>query len=288
MGEQEGTMEISYYPGCALHGSAREYDESTRAVAGLLGVELRELPDWNCCGASSAHASSEGLAFDLANRNLLIAREQGMDLVVPCAACFSRLKAALTEADSRNGDSAKGSLRVLSLPDLFLSPALLDRLAAHEKRSLQGLKAVCYYGCLLVRPPKVTGTAHHEFPETMERLMGIIGVEALPWSHKTDCCGGSLALTRTDIVLNLTGRLLDEARRAGAEAVVVACPLCQSNLDSRQADIAAGGGPRFDMPIFYFTELIGLSLNHRDALRWLRRHLVDPRGLLASKGLILR
>lgn len=281
-------MEISYYPGCALHGSAREYDESTKAVAGLLGASLRELPDWNCCGASSAHASSEALAFDLANRNLLIARKQGMDLVVPCAACFSRLKAALAEADARDGGGPKGDLRVLSLPDFFLSPGLFDALASREKRSLQGLKAVCYYGCLLVRPPKITGAAHHEFPEGMERLMGLIGVEALPWSHKTDCCGGSLVLTRTDIVLKLTGRLLDEARKAGAEAVVVACPLCQSNLDSRQADIAARGGPRFDMPIFYFTELIGLSLNHRDAPRWLRRHLVDPTKVLASKGLTLR
>jgi len=281
-------MEFSYYPGCALHGSAREYDESTKAVAGLLGVSLHELPDWNCCGASSAHALSADLAFDLANRNLLIAREQGMDLVVPCAACFSRLKAALAEVDSRKRGSAKGSLRVLSLPDLFLSQGLFDALAAREKRSLQGLKAVCYYGCLLVRPPKVTGATHHEFPETMERLMGLIGVEALPWSHKTDCCGGSLVLTRTDIVLDLTGKLLHEARIAGAEAVVVACPLCQSNLDSRQADIAESGGPRYDMPIFYFTELIGLSLNHKDAPRWLRRHLVDPARVLASKSLLLR
>ena len=280
-------MEISYYPGCALHGSAREYDESTKAVAGLLGMSLRELPDWNCCGASSAHALSADLAFDLANRNLLIAREQGMDLVVPCAACFSRLKAALAEAESRNG-GAKRSLRVLSLLDLFLSQGLFDAIASREKHSLQGLRAVCYYGCLLVRPPKVTGAAHHEFPETMERLMGLIGVEALPWSHKTDCCGGSLVLTRTDIVLDLTAKLLDEAKKAGAEAVVVACPLCQSNLDSRQADIVAGGGPRFDMPIFYFTELIGLSLNHKDAPRWLRRHLVDPTRVLASKSLLLR
>jgi heterodisulfide reductase subunit B len=280
-------MEISYYPGCALHGSAREYDESTRAVAKLLGAELRELPDWNCCGASSAHASSEALAFDLANRNLSIARQQGMDLVVPCAACFSRLRAALSEADSLK-EGQKGNLRVLSLPDFFLSAGLLDALASCEKRSLQGLKAVCYYGCLLVRPPKVTGAAHHEFPQGMDRLMELIGVETLPWSHKTDCCGGSLALTRTDIVLALTGRLLEEARRAGAEAVIVACPLCQSNLDSRQHDIASGGGTRYDMPIFYFTELIGISLNHKDASRWLKRHLVDPTKVLASKGLSLR
>ena len=281
------TMEVSYYPGCALHGSAREYDESARAVAGLLGVDLRELPDWNCCGASSAHATDEKLAFDLANRNLSIARREARDLVVPCAACFSRLKAAMSESEFTNKGPQK-ELRVLSLLDLVFASGVVETLVSQKRRSLQGLKVVCYYGCLLVRPPRVTKAEHHEFPEGMDRLMELLGVTSLPWSHKTDCCGGSLVLTRTDIVLALTGKLLEEARRAGAEAMVVACPLCQSNLDSRQQDITDKTGMRYDMPIFYFTELIGLSLEHKDASRWLKRHLVDPTKVLASKGISAR
>lgn len=277
------TTLVSYYPGCALHGTAREYDESTKAVAGLLGVELLELPDWNCCGASSAHATEEGLATDLACRNLTIARQQGRDLVVPCAACYSRLKAA---EQGCVGAGLGDGIRVVSLLDFLSSPGLLDALAARKGRSLDGLKTVSYYGCLLVRPPKTTGAGHHEFPRAMDRLMDAIGVTALPWSHGTDCCGGSLVLTRTDIVLTLTARLLDEARAAGAEAVVVACPLCQSNLDSRQADIFHKTGRRYDLPILYFTELIGLYLGHGEAPRWLRRHFVDPLKWLASKGFL--
>ncbi len=277
--------DASYYPGCALHGTAREYDESTKAVADTLGVVLRELPDWNCCGASSAHVTDEKLALDLAGRNLAIARHEGMDLVVPCAACYSRLKAAQREDEGRETGEGDG-LRVLSLLDFFSLPKLLDTLSSRMKRSLAGVKVVCYYGCLLVRPPKTTCAGHHEFPQNMDRLMEAIGITSLPWSHKTDCCGASLVLTRTDIVLALTGKLLDEAVKAGAEAVVVACPLCQSNLDSRQEAILKTMGRNYEMPVFYFTELIGLSLGHKDSPRWFKRHIVDPTKLLASKGLL--
>ena len=147
-------MKVSYYPGCSLHGTAREYDESTRAVARPSGSSFEELPDWSCCGASSAHATDVALAHGLAGRNLAIAKVQGMDLVVPCAACYSRLKAA-EAAPSRSGrpDQDKG-LRVLSLLEFLASPDFLDAMAGLVKRPLEGLKVVSYYGCLLVRPPE--------------------------------------------------------------------------------------------------------------------------------------
>jgi len=277
-------MKASYYPGCALHGTALEYDESARAVAGLLDVELVELPDWNCCGASSAHATDEVLALNLAVRNLTIAGTQGMDLIVPCAACYSRLKAAERKISGDGGRD--NSFRVLNpLEFLFLS-GLSVRLQELVKRPLTGLKAVCYYGCLLARPPDVTGAKQYEHPEEMDRLIQLMGAEPIPWSYKTDCCGGSLVLTRTDIVMRLTGTLFEKAIEAGAEAIVVACPLCQSNLDSRQEEISRESGNHYELPIFYFTELIGLAMGHRDADKWFRRHFVDPRKLLASKGLV--
>jgi heterodisulfide reductase subunit B2 len=279
-------MRVSYFPGCALHGTAREYDESTKAVAQLLGVELCELPDWNCCGASSAHATDETLAIAIAGRNLAIARRLDMDLVVPCAACYSRLKAAERDRDSDKPMAQEGHLRVESLLDFFFSSGLTETVARLNKRPLKGLKVVCYYGCLLVRPPKVTGEKHHENPESMDKLMELLGAQPVPWPYKTDCCGASLVLTRTDIVLTLTGNLLENARKAGAEAIVVACPLCQSNLDSRQEDIFRKTGKRYDLPVFYFTELIGIGLGHKDAPKWLKRHFVDPMRLLASKGLV--
>ena len=277
-------MKASYYPGCALHGTALEYDESTRAVAKLLDLELVELPDWSCCGASSAHATDENLARDLAARNLSIAEGQGMDLIVPCAACYSRLKAA--EKKLQADRKADGGFRVLNpLEFLFLSGLSL-RLQELIKRPLTGLKVACYYGCLLVRPPGVTGAAHHEYPEEMDRLMELVGAEPVPWSYKTDCCGGSLVLTRTEIVMRLTTRLFERAVEAGAEAMVVACPLCQSNLDSRQEELSRETGNHYELPVFYFTELIGLAVGHANVNTWLRRHFVDPRQLLAAKGLI--
>jgi heterodisulfide reductase subunit B len=277
-------MKASYYPGCALHGTALEYDESTRAVAALLDVELVELPDWSCCGASSAHATDEALAIDLPARNLSIAEAQGMDLVVPCAACYSRLKTAERKT---SGDGARdGGIRVLNPLEFLLAAGLSAKMEGLLKRPLTGLKVVCYYGCLLVRPPDVTGTKGYEHPEEMDRLIELTGAEPVPWSYKTDCCGGSLVLTRTDIVMHLAGRLFEKAVEAGAEAIVAACPLCQSNLDSREEEIARRSGSRYGLPVFYFTELIGLAMGHRDADKWLRRHFVDPRKLLASKGLV--
>jgi heterodisulfide reductase subunit B len=279
-------MKVSYYPGCALHGTAIEYDESTRAVSAMLGVDLIELPDWSCCGASSAHATDESLADALAGRNLQIARASGMDLVVPCAACYSRLKAAESALDGNGTETAGRKMRVLSLLEFFFTSGLTEQVAARIKRSLGGLKLVCYYGCLLVRPPRVTGAKHYEYPEEMDKLMELLGAESLPWSYKTDCCGGSLVLTRTDITIELTRRLFDHAARAGAEAIVVACPLCQSNLDSRQEEIARKTGTQYQLPVLYFTELVGLALGHPDAPKWFKRHFVDPVRLLVAKGLM--
>ena len=231
-------MKASYYPGCALHGTALEYDESARAVAKLLDVELVELPDWNCCGASSAHATDEALAFNLAVRNLTIAGTQGMDLIVPCAACYSRLKAAERKISGDGG--RESSFRVLNpLEFLFLSGPSV-RLQELVKRPLTGLKVVCYYGCLLVRPPDVTGAKQYEHPEEMDRLIGDLSGQSRSLVVQDRLLRRESVLTRTDIVMRLTGKLFEKAIEAGAEAIVVACPLCQSNLDSRQEEISPG------------------------------------------------
>jgi heterodisulfide reductase subunit B len=260
-----------------------EYDESTKAMSALLGVELCELPDWNCCGASSAHVTDDSLAHNLVARNLAIAEKEGLDVVVPCAACYSRLKGGEREMEA---GGKKLPFRILSLLELLVDDDLADRIKGMIKRPLTGLKMVSYYGCLLVRPPKVTGAKKYENPEEMDRLLSLMGAEMIPWSYKTDCCGGSLVLTRTDIVRRLIRKLFDKALEAGAEAIAVACPLCQSNLDTRQEEISSEAGKKYDLPILYFTELIGLSLGHPDAGKWWKRHFVDPTKLLASKGLI--
>jgi len=284
-------MKVSYYPGCSLDGTAREYGESTEAAAAALGVELQELADWNCCGASSAHATSDRLALALPARNLAIADRAGQDLVVPCAACYSRLKAA--ERALRDGadvdgveDGYQGSFQIRHLSDFFWDDVGPAAIAAKRVKSLAGLSPVCYYGCLVTRPPRNTGVTDADNPEAMDRVVQALGASVLPWAYKTDCCGSGHVLTLPDVAHRLIRKLLDMAAEAGADCIVCGCPMCQGNLDSWQEVISRETGKDYHVPIFYFTELLGLAFGHPDADRWFGRHRVDPRPLLSARGLI--
>jgi len=283
-------VKVSYYPGCSLHSTGLEYGESTQEVCKILGIELEELPDWNCCGASSAHCTDEVLAIELATRNLVMAEEAGLDLVIPCAACFQRFKVAekhITEGKEPAIETPyQGKVPIKHLLDFLVEEENLKVIKEKIKKPLNGLKAVCYYGCLITRPPKVTDAKHYENPQAMDELLSLLGVEVYPWSYKTDCCGGSLMLSRPDIVAQLSGKLIQMAEDAGVDCVATACPLCQANLDTKQAAISKNLGREVRFPTFYFTELLGLALGSGEADKWLRRHIVDPRDLLKSKGLL--
>ncbi len=278
-------MRISYYPGCSLHGTAIEYDQSLKAVAERLGIELVELPDWNCCGASSAHALDFTLAKNLAARNLAIAERQGMDLVVPCAACYSRLQAAKEEV-KEDRQQIKYAFKILTILELLNMEEVATKIATLVKNPLQGLKIVPYYGCLLVRPPRFTKAKNFENPKEMDYLLKIIGAEVVTWSYKTDCCGGSLILTEKDIVLPLVQKIIGQALAAGAEAIAVACPLCHSNLDTRQKEIVQRAGAAYEIPIFYISELIGLALGDKDSRKWWKKHFISPARILEKRALI--
>ena len=283
-------MKVSFFPGCSLEGTAREYGESIEAVCESLDVELQELSDWTCCGASSAHSTNEYLSIALPARNLFKAEEAGRDLVTPCAACFSRLKTAEKalsgEPKVNVGINLKRETNIQHILEFFSREDFAERIEKQIKAPLKNLKAVSYYGCLLVRPPQVANAEHWEDPQRMDILISRLGGESVFWPYKTECCGGSLVLTRVDIIHRLNGRLLDMAREAEADCIVTACPLCQANLDTRQEEIAAKRGVRYDIPVFYFTELMGLAFGNKGAGKWLSRHFVDPRPLLRSKELI--
>lgn len=284
-------MNVSYYPGCSLHGTAREYGESVEAVAHLLGIEFQELDDWTCCGASSAHATNDALAVALPARNLLIADRAGVDLVVPCAACFQRFKVAEKELLAGKGivgspDEYKGDFNIKYIVDFFWEYVGEKTLREKVKKPLTGLTPVCYYGCLSVRPPRITGARNPENPRAMDNIIKSLGADVKDWSYKTDCCGGSLMFTRPDIAKKLTAKLLDMAGEAGADCIVTGCPICQSNLDSRQKEISVDSGRKHDMPVFYFTELMGLAFGDPSVKKWLGRHMVDPWPLLEQKELI--
>jgi len=277
-------MKVSYYPGCSLEGTAADYAASIAGVTPLLDLELAELEDWNCCGASAAHSLSHRLAYELPARNLALAKKTGLDVVVPCALCFNRLKAAEKEAQEKTGEPLSGG-KIWDLLEFLTQPAFLQKLAKKVQRPLKGLKAVGYYGCLASRPPAITDKKDYENPQEMERLLTVLQAEPIDWSYKTDCCGAGLALARPDLVDTLVGRLYDRALAAGADCFVVSCQMCQANLDMSQERISKKAGKKYYLPVFYFTELIGLALQHPQVDAWLARHLVDPRPLLQQRGL---
>jgi heterodisulfide reductase subunit B len=273
--------EIGYYPGCALHAGAGEYDSSTRAVAAALGLRLREIEGWRCCGASAAHQTSSALAVDLPLANLALAARNGTATVTaPCAACFSRLRAAQSEA----ADRAPEGMRVQHLLHTLLE-AGTEAIRARATRPLGGLRVACYYGCLLTRPPAVTGAPNPEYPMEMDRLVEALGAQPVEWSYKTECCGAGHTVVRPDLVVRLVGRLLRNAQAAGAEALVVACPLCHHNLEARQEEAAAAAGLP-PTPVLYFTQLMALAFGLPEQYAGLDRMLVDPRPLLRLRGLL--
>jgi len=283
-------LRYAYYPGCSLEGTAREYGLSVCAVCSHLGIELAEIPDWSCCGASSGHSTSRWLACTLAGRNLALAEGMGMDIAVACPACYIRLRKAHHEIKS--DDSLREEIsRLMAVPyqakhrtrhllDIIGNDVGLENLKNKVVKPLNGMKLAAYYGCYLVRPPEIVAFDDPENPQCLDTLLDTLGAEARDWSGKVDCCGGSLSLSKRQIARQLVDELVEMARRAGAEAMVTACPLCHANLEMRQT-----GTDGNKIPVFYFTELIGLALGIAEARSWLKRHLVSPSGLLASYGL---
>ncbi|MCK5564206.1 MAG: heterodisulfide reductase subunit B, partial [Planctomycetes bacterium] len=235
-------MKIGYYPGCSLHSTGIEYDMSTRQVCNALDIELVELKDWVCCGSSPAHQCDEVMSIALPAKNLAIAKESvdSTDLVAPCASCYSRLKIAqqkmqdeATKKDIEQIIDAEcpDDINVYHALDLITEKVDVSAIKAKVTRPLEGVKVACYYGCLMTRPPKSTGKDNFENPTEMEELMVELGAESVDWNLKTFCCGAAFALTNTDVVLDLTKQIFEDAAASGANAIAVGCPLCHSNLD---------------------------------------------------------
>jgi heterodisulfide reductase subunit B len=283
----------AFFPGCSLDGAARDFHRSTLAVAARLGLDLPELKDWICCGSTAAHSTDPLLADALPARSLSAAG--GATVAVACAACYSRLKTAnhhiAADAALRArvaqvvGRDYDGRTEVLHLLEILVRDIGLARVAAAIRRPLAGLKVACYYGCLLARPPEITGFDDPENPTLMDRLLETAGATPIEWPHKTECCGAGFSITDTSIVLDLSNRILLMAQAAGADCIATACPLCQLNLDMRQKDIEARGGRRYNLPVFYFTQLLGLAMGCQVDELSLHSLIVAPGALLEAKGI---
>jgi heterodisulfide reductase subunit B len=289
-------LRYSYYPGCSLHASAREYDLSTRNLFQALGITLTEVPDWLCCGATPAHNVDELLSLSLCAKNLALAEQVEGDLAVACAACFSRLKTTqhhLGKNDIKRRQVEKAieapvpeGKAVRHLLEILAADLGLEKLSAAVKKPLAGLKVACYYGCLLTRPPEVTQLDDCEAPTIMERVITAAGAETVEWSHRLECCGANFTLSRPGVVLHLAGQILASARDAGADCLMVACPLCHGNLDIRQQGIEESRKERFGLPVFYLTQLLALAVGVPAAGLGFDSMMVSPFPLLKKKKLL--
>jgi heterodisulfide reductase subunit B len=289
-------LKYAYYPGCSLHASAGEYDLSTRELFRQLSIGLTEVPDWFCCGATPAHNVDELLSLSLCAKNLELADKVEGDLAVACAACFSRLKFTqhtLEENASKRSQVEKAidapvklDGHVKHLLEILARDLGLERLAAAVKKPLTGLKVACYYGCLLTRPPDVPNLDCVEAPTIMEDVLRAVGAETVAWTHRMECCGANFTLSRPGVVIQLSNAILESAKAAGADCVMVGCPLCHGNLDIRQKEIEGVYHTSYGLPVFYITQLVGLAAGLTPDKLGLDALIVNPMPLLKEKGLL--
>jgi len=284
---------LAYYPGCSLHGTSGEFDASFKATARALDLTLQEIPGWECCGNTAAHSINRLLAAALpVNELAKVEQDMKLDAVaVPCAACYSRFKTGAHEVEENEqiagdvravvGRAYNGGVEVQNLIDVYHDAVGLDELAAKVTKPFAGLKIACYYGCLLTRPPKVTLADDPEYPMHMDEVVKALGCTPVDWNYKTDCCGASLALTEQQIVDDLVTRILTDAKACGAEAVSVACPLCQVNLDGRQTEIMRTQKDWQPIPVVFLSQLVGRALGLSEKELGLKKHLIDITAVMA-------
>lgn len=280
-------MEIGYYPGCALHGTSNDYGSSVRACLDAMGVGLRELDDWICCGATAAHSLNHMLALALPSRNLAIAERDGFaELLAPCPMCSMELikaNSALAASDELRRKVSEiveldvsGATQVVNLIQVFQKIGV-EQIKEKMVRPLGEFKPACYYGCLLTRPPATLKFDDCEQPESMETILRALGAEPVDWNYKTECCGAGMTMADETTVLDLSHKILQNAGEHGANCMVVACPMCHVNLDMKQPDVDRRFGCRHDLVVYYLSDLIGLALGLDEHTLGIDRHFVVKR-----------
>jgi len=278
--------EIGYYPGCALHGSSNDYEASLRACMKKLQVELKELDDWICCGATAAHNINKKLATALPARNLAIAERDGIgEVLAPCPMCSMELikvRNELRDSESLRKEMTgivespvSGTTEILNLIQVFQQIGQ-ERMVSETAKKLTEYKPACYYGCLLTRPPKDLQFDDCEQPNSMETLLQSLGAEPVDWNYKTECCGGGLTLADDAVILDLSGKILRNAKKHGANCMVTVCPMCHVNLDMKQSAIGKKLGEVLNLPVYYLSDLVGLALGLSEQELRIDKHFVKP------------
>lgn len=264
-------MKYAYYPGCSLEKTQRGYDESVREVFLALGQQLVEIDDWNCCGATIYMSVKETVSLAVSSRNLALAEKMGLDIIAPCSSCFTVLAKTnrilnqipgmhkdVNEALAEGGLSYNGKTKVRHPVDILMNDVGIETILQHSKKSLNGLKVAPYYGCQIVRPEK--GFDDRENPILLDRMFNKCGADVVYFPMKVRCCGGMLMTTFEDTALKLNMELLQSAHENGADVIVTTCPLCHFNLEAYQDKINEKYQTKFNIPILYFTQLLGIVL----------------------------
>jgi heterodisulfide reductase subunit B len=281
----------SYFPGCSAEATASPLGLSVLPVAKELDINLAELEDWNCCGSSPYGSVDKLEATCMAARNLALAEKTGLDLVTPCSNCFvvlhsanthlkelPRLRQQVNEALAAAGLDYKGGVRVRHLAEVLYSDITPEVIGAKVTRSLKGLKVAPYYGCQLVRPD---GFDDPESPHSLDELVASLGADVVSWELKARCCGSSLIMPEQELALELVNKLLRNAQENGAQCLVTPCPLCQINLDAYQSQVNSRFKTKYNLPVLFLTQLIGVALGIKPNALGLSRNIVSPARVLA-------
>lgn len=284
-------MKYNYFPGCSLETTARSYDVSARMTTEKLGIELIELEDWNCCGATAYFHIDEILALTLCARNLAIAEKTGLDVVAPCSACYKNMLEAnihlkkdlelrehINLALKEDGVQFSGKGNVFHLVDIFLKDVGLENIRKRVVNPLTGLRVAPYYGCQILRPKM--GRENIENPDFLEHLISTSGAEPIEYPLKTHCCGASLIISNNSVALKMVHNLLKCAVDHRADLIVTTCPLCQINLECYQKQVNRTYGTQFSVPVFYFTQLLGVAFGIPKKDLLIGSEMISPAPLL--------
>lgn len=279
-------IKVALYPGCSMTGGSREYRESVEALAKVFDIELVQIPDWNCCGATAAHNMNRELSLSLPARIMALAEKEGFtDIVVPCAACYNRLTLVQHELEGDPSLSEKiskiieldykGTTKILNIIQ-FIDKYIKDKISEKIVKPFN-YNAACYYGCLLVRPHDILKFDRVEDPQTMDELITLAGGKAIDWAFKTECCGAGMSVSRTATVARLSGNIMKDANDRQADCVVVACPMCHSNLDMRRPEINDYLSENIGIPVLYISQVLGLAVGLDAKTLGLNRHMTEVR-----------
>ncbi len=283
-------MKVSYFPGCTLNTTGKGFDNAVRAATAAVGLELVELPEWNCCGATFPLIVDNMMELAAPAHVLVSARDQGQTLTTACTTCYNVLKRTnkfiREHKDERERISFfieaqyDGEVEVKDVLHLLRDEVGFEAIKAQVRKPLQGLKVASYYGCMVLRPPAEVAYDDPDHPRSLDDLMAALGATPVDFPHKNECCGAYLAVNASDVTREMVYTILQSAHAAGAEAVVTNCPLCQFNLDKQQSAMRLAHANYSPIPIYYFSQLMGLALGLDTGSYGWERHYVDARPLI--------